>query len=114
MLNKYIDKLYIQYINIIMKYEWDERKSQTNIEKHGVDFKDVKEIFENVRITAVDTRKDYGEVRKISIGMIGSHICVVVYTMRKDVIRIISARKANQRERRRFYEFINEAKRKED
>ena len=54
--------------------------------------------------------KDYGEIRKISIGKIDSHICVVVYTEREDVIRIISARKANQRERRRFYEFINETK----
>ena len=97
-----------------MEFEWDEKKNQSNIEKHGIDFNYAKRIFENVRVTATDTRKDYGELRKISIGIIESHVCVVVYTIRKDVIRIISARKANQRERRRFYEFINEEKTKEE
>jgi len=82
----------------------------TNIEKHSVDFNDAVNLFQNIRLTAVDNKRDYGETRKISIGKIGSNVCVVVYTERKDVIRIISARKANQRERRKYYEHIEGAK----
>ena len=92
-----------------MKFEWDEQKNRINIQKHGINFEDVKAIFEDVRITAVDTRQPYGEIRKISLGTIHGRICVVVYTERKGVIRIISARKANQRERRRYNEFIKRA-----
>ena len=92
-----------------MKFEWDEQKNRINIEKHGISFEDAKAIFEDVRITADDTRQSYGESRNISLGTIHSRICVAVYTERKGVARIISARKANQRERRRYHEFIKRA-----
>ena len=93
-----------------MKFEWDEQKNRINIRKHGISFEDAKAIFEDVRITAVDIRQSYGEIRKISLGMIHGRVCVVVYTERKGVTRIISARKANLRERRRYHEFIKRAK----
>lgn len=92
-----------------MKFEWDEQKNQINIEKHGISFDDAKAIFDDVRITAVDTRQSYGEIRNISLGTVHGRICVVVYTERNGVTRIISARKANQRERRRYHEFIKRA-----
>jgi uncharacterized DUF497 family protein len=92
-----------------VKFEWDEQKNRINIEKHGISFEEVKAIFEDVRITAVDTRQSYDEIRNISLGTIHGRICVVVYTERKGVTRIISARKANQRERRRYHEFIKRA-----
>ena len=92
-----------------MKFEWDEQKNRINIEKHGISFEDAKAVFEDVRITADDTRQSYGEIRKISLGMLHGRECVVVYTERKGVTRIISARKANQRERRRYNEFIKRA-----
>ena len=98
--------MYIQYYPFHVKFEWDDQKNQTNILKHGINFEDAKAIFEDVRLTAVDTRQPYGELRKISLGTIHGRICVVVYTERRGAIRIISARKANQRERRRYYEFI--------
>lgn len=97
-----------------MKFKWDEKKNQTNAEKHGIDFIDAEEIFNSVRLTVDDNRRDYGEPRKISIGKIGPHVCVVVHTERKGVIRIISARKANQRERRKYYELIERAKTEEN
>ena len=65
-------------------------------------------------LTTVDKRKDYGEVRKITIGRIGKSICVVVYTEHNETKRIISARKANVRERRKYDEFIESAKNEED
>jgi uncharacterized DUF497 family protein len=92
-----------------VKFERDDQKNQTNIQKHGVNFEDAKAIFEDVRITAIDTRQPYGEIKQISLGTIHGRICVVVYTKRNGAIRIISARKANQRERRRYYEFIKRA-----
>ncbi len=97
-----------------MKFEWDEKKNQTNAEKHSIDFIEAEDIFQTERLTTVDNRKDYGETRKISIGKIGPHVCIVVYTERKGVIRIISARKANQRERRKYYELIERAKTEEN
>lgn len=97
-----------------MKFEWDEKKNQTNAEKHSIDFIEAEDIFQTVRLTTVDNLKDYGETRKISIGKIGPHVCIVVYTERKGVIRIISARKTNQRERRKFYELIERAKTEEN
>ena len=93
-----------------MKFEWDEIKNRSNFNKHGIDFNDATEIFNSMRVTSVDKRKDYGEVRKITIGRIGKSICVVVYTERDETRRIISARKANVRERRRYDEFIESAK----
>jgi uncharacterized DUF497 family protein len=92
-----------------VKFDWDDRKNRINIQKHRISFEDVKAIFEDVRITGVDARQPYGEIRKISLGTIHGRICVVVYTERKGVTRIISARKANQRERRRYNEFIKRA-----
>lgn len=92
-----------------MKFEWDEQKNWINIRKHSISFEDAKAIFEDVRISAVDARHSYGEIRKISLGTIHGRICVVVYTERKGVTRIISPRKANQRERRRYNEFIERA-----
>ena len=96
-----------------MKFEWDKSKNQSNRAKHGIDFNDAKTVFDSIRATSVDTRHDYGEVRKISVGKIDEDVCVVVYTEREDVVRIISARKANQRERRRYDEFLRGAETEE-
>jgi uncharacterized DUF497 family protein len=92
-----------------VKFEWDEQKNRINIRKHRISFEDARAIFEDVRITAVDTKQSYAEIREISLGMIRGRVCVVVYTERKGATRIISARKANQRERRRYNEFIKRA-----
>jgi len=96
-----------------VKFEWNENKNLINIEKHSIDFNDAKDILQNERLTATDSRRDYGETRKISIGKSGNHVCIVVYTERKNLVRIISARKANQKERRKYYEFIKRAKTEE-
>ena len=92
-----------------MQFEWDEGKNRTNICKHGIDFNDVSEIFTSLRVTKTDSRKDQGEIRRITVGKIDDCTCVVVYTKRDDVIRAISARKANPRERRKHDELIKGA-----
>lgn len=72
-----------------MEFEWDENKNKSNQEKHGIDFNDAKDIFNDPnRINSEDNRKDYGEKRWIAIGKVANIFLTVVYTMR-DVIRII-------------------------
>ena len=86
-----------------MKFEWDENKNKSNQDKHGIDFNDAKEVFEdNNRKTSPDLRQNYGEDRWITIGKILDIIIVVVYTVRNTAYRIISARYAKKKERK-FY-----------
>jgi hypothetical protein len=53
-----------------MKYVWDKQKNEANFKKHGIHFEEAKEIFSGPVLTFKDSRADYGEVRKISIGEI--------------------------------------------
>jgi uncharacterized DUF497 family protein len=86
-----------------VKFEWDESKNELNIEKHGLDFADGKEIFQAPMLTALDTRFDYDEDRYVGIGFLKNIIVVVVFTEpEKDTIRFISLRKAVKRERIRY------------
>jgi uncharacterized DUF497 family protein len=86
-----------------MKFDWDEDKNKQNIVKHGVDFKSATQIFKGVTLDFIDHRHNYGEEREISIGLLGAiAVIVVVHTDRDGVCRIISARKANKRERQRY------------
>lgn len=87
-----------------MRYQWDRNKALTNLNKHGVDFADaVSVFFDELAITIFDAR--FEEERFITIGMdLLSRILVVVYTMRDDEIRLISAPKATRNERRQYEE----------
>jgi uncharacterized DUF497 family protein len=89
-----------------MEFEWDSIKSQRNIEKHGIDFTDAVRIFERPTLTVVDNRHDYGEKRIVAMGMVEDVILYVVYTVRDDIRRIISARRANRRERKKYFEIF--------
>ena len=86
-----------------MKCEWDPAKNAVNIEKHGIDFNDAHELFGGYRLIFLDARKDYGEKRFITVGLISDRLIVAVYTQRQEeIIRIISIRKANSREIERY------------
>jgi len=89
-----------------MEFEWDENKNQSNYRKHGILFQEAIEIFNNECFSWIDDRRDYGEIREITIGEIDNNIVlIVVHTDRLGKRRIISARKANSRERRKYYEY---------
>lgn len=93
-----------------MRFDWDEEKNQANIKKHGVDFETARRIFEGITITAIDDRQDYGEVRAISIGVVDNvAFLAVVHTDRKGITRLISARPASRRERRRYEQELQKA-----
>jgi len=89
---------------ITSEFEWDRRKASTNLGKHGIDFADATEVlFDPLAITVPDTGAEKEEDRFVTIGVDGlGRILVVVFTWRKDRIRIISARKATPRERKEY------------
>jgi uncharacterized DUF497 family protein len=88
------------------EFEWDDNKNLANIEKHGIDFEDAISVFLGPTLEAPDDRLDYGEVRIISYGEMNGRVVAVVYTMRGDICRIISARKASRDERTKYYSAI--------
>lgn len=91
-------------------FEWDEAKDTANVRKHGVTFALASEIFAGRVRTYVDSRFDYGEVRKIGVGVTTEGVYLtVVFTTRTDNTRIISARRSNRAERQRYDEEIRKA-----
>jgi len=88
-----------------MKVEWHQTKNDCNLSKHGIDFDYAMNIFlDENRIEKEDRRKDYGETRYITIGKIADTLLTVVYTLRKDKYRLISARRASYDERKAYYQ----------
>ncbi|MBM3520580.1 MAG: BrnT family toxin [Alphaproteobacteria bacterium] len=85
-----------------MNLSWDEAKRQATLEQRGLDFATVSELFAGLHFTAEDLRRDYGERRFISAGAIAGRLCVTVWTPRGSARHIISLRKANDREKKRF------------
>ena len=82
-----------------MKYEWDNNKAEQTLKERGLDFVDAPAVLEGTTVEFNDDRQDYGEVRTIAYGKLNGRVLVVVYTKRnEDVTRIISFRKANERE----------------
>lgn len=82
-----------------MQFEWDEAKSEACFRNRGFDFAYAAFAFADPdRMVRQDSRYSYGEDRYQLIGRIEERLFVLVYAPRNDVMRIISARKANQRE----------------
>jgi uncharacterized protein len=92
-------------------YEWDPDKNRTNIAKHRVSFETASGIFDGPVLAVDDNREDYGEVREISIGMVGiATFLTVTHTDRHGVCRIISARVATSTERKRYEQALKEGR----
>jgi len=86
-----------------IRFEWDDAKAASNEAKHGVSFRQAIEVFlDPARATRYDARRDYGEVRLRTVGRSGSGLLFVCFTVRGDAYRLISARRANRGERRRY------------
>ncbi len=91
-----------------MNFEWDENKNSENIRKHGIDFRDVVDMFSHPMLTRLDTRRDYGEDRWVGVGLLNNIVAVTVYIEWDDeeTIRIISARKAMRHESKEYHKRI--------
>ncbi len=86
-------------------YEWDDGEAASNFAKHGVTFEAARDVFKDpFAMEFVDDREDYGEERLILVGMAGHRLLVVVYTLRDERIRLISARAAGSFEQRQYHE----------
>ncbi len=81
-----------------MEYEWDKNKAKTNQERHKVPFESVNDFCWDDALIGEDTRKNYQEIRYRALGPIGDRLYLLVYTMREEIVRVISLRKANKRE----------------
>jgi len=91
-----------------MRFVWDQSKNRENVRRHGIDFRDVIDMFSHPMLIRLDTRQNYGEDRWIGVGLLKNLVAVVVYVEWQDeeTIRIISARKATSHERNDFYKRI--------
>lgn len=85
-----------------MCIEFDQAKDAANIAKHGVSLALAGQIEWDSVLCSADDRADYGEVREVGYAVIGKRLHVVVFVQRDDTMRIISLRKANKRELRRY------------
>lgn len=81
-------------------FEWDENKRQSNIAKHDLDFEDVIAIFLEPHLDFALKYK--AEPRRQATGLVGGRLVAVIYTLRGNTIRIISARRARKNEERAY------------
>jgi len=85
-----------------MQIEFDSAKRDKTLAERGLDFARAGEVFAQAAATAQDTRFAYGENRFITFGQLNGRLVVVAWTPRGAVRRIISMRKANDREQARY------------
>ena len=91
-----------------MRFEWDERKRQSNLEKHRVDFADLEAIFSGDTLTVLDDRFAYDENRFITFGLLNGVVLAVAHTETDGGIRFISARKATSGEEEIYFKEIGQ------
>ena len=87
-----------------MEFEWDAKKADSNIAKHGVTFSEAMTVFgDRLEIVIADPNHSQDEFRFLSMGQSASgRLLVVAYTERAGRTRIINAREATPRERRQY------------
>ncbi len=85
-------------------FEWDDPKAASNWLDHGVRFETARDVFKDMfAIEWTDDSHDDAEERFVTVGMVENQLLFVSYTLREERIRIISARAAEPRERRRYH-----------
>jgi uncharacterized protein len=85
-----------------MRVTYDAGKRARTLRERGLDFERCAEIFDGTGVTRQDTRGDYGETRWVTVGYLDARLVVTVWTERDGDRRIISLRKANEREQARY------------
>jgi len=91
-----------------MLFEWDESKRQTNLVKHGIDFRDAIRVFDGPVFESTNRRR--GEDRIVVVGSMEGIEIVLVYVMRGKQQRIISARRAHRNERQDYANHLKGAR----
>lgn len=85
-----------------MNIEYDPEKRNKTLTERGLDFAHAASVFAGKHFTAEDTRQLYSEPRYITVGKLKERIVILVWTPRSNARRIISMRKANEREQAKF------------
>ncbi len=85
-----------------MRISFDSAKNERNIRERGLSFEQADEFEFETALVSVDSRKDYGETRYIGLGLFRARLHVLCFTETVDGIRVISFRKANEREVKRY------------
>jgi uncharacterized protein len=86
-------------------FQWDDAKAAANYAKHGVTFEAAREVFKDpFALDWLEDDREAGEPRFATLGMVEGRLLFVAYSMRGEVIRIISARLPEPFERRRYHE----------
>ncbi|HYC64491.1 MAG TPA: BrnT family toxin [Reyranellaceae bacterium] len=85
-----------------MRIVYDEAKNDRNVRERGLSFERVADFDFGTALIIVDDRRDYGESRQIAIGYLEDRLHVLCFVERPSGIRVISFRKANKREVRRY------------
>ena len=86
-----------------VEFDWDPAKSDATTQHRGIDFTRAAEIFAGRMLESSDDCRPYGEIRIRALGLSAGEILHVVYTRRGTVIRIISVRRANRKERAQWH-----------
>ena len=89
-----------------MDLEFDQVKRKKTLVERGLDFARAAEVFEGTHFTGQDKRQDYEEDRFITVGWLDDGMIVMVWTPRDEVRRIISMRKANDREKTLYTSYL--------
>ena len=89
-----------------MQIEFDSDKRDKTLAERGLDFARADEVFAGKQFTAQDLRIGYGEPRFFTAGMLGERMVILVWTPRGEGRRIISMRKANEREQARYAQYL--------
>jgi len=89
-------------MNAFSAFEWDDTKRQANVVKHGIDFVDAVEVFDDPKQFTYRSPHRSSEERFVSIGVTRGKLIAVVFTQRREKIRIISARPARRIEREQY------------
>lgn len=93
-----------------VEFEWDEFKAAKVLEKHGIDLRDMVELFSKPMLR--HRSKNTDEERFIAHGEKAGRVYTIIYTIRGDVIRLITAHRASRRDRRAYYESYPQDSRK--
>ena len=91
-----------------MRFEWDEAKRRTNLQRHGFDFLDADKILDGETVSFLDDRFDYGEIRILTFGMLRGRVVAIAHTETDEVIRVISIRKASKNEEETYFKKIRD------
>jgi uncharacterized DUF497 family protein len=89
-----------------VRITFDRAKFERTLQERDLDFRRVVEVFDSVHRTRLDDRRDYGEERYITAGLLDGRIVVIVWTPRGRARRVISMRKANAREVKALAPFL--------